>query len=144
MQIHFFFCLFLVEYVLLFLDDNVMKNVNNFQTAKIQPQVLLSIYLIFCSFQPGVVYKSVAKKKRASCSWTLTEKIISRSSHTEVLLEKADVWGFVKSHRKTSVLESFSNNFADCNPATLTKGTLIQMFPMNFAKFFITPNLRPC
>ena len=72
MQIHFFFCLFLVEYVLLFLDDNVMKNVNNFQTAKIQPQVLLSIYLIFCSFQPGVVYKSVAKKKRASCSWTLT------------------------------------------------------------------------
>ena len=26
-----------LEYVLLFLDDNVMENVNNFQIAKIQP-----------------------------------------------------------------------------------------------------------
>ena len=36
-QTHLFFCLFL-EYVLLFLDDYAMKNVNNFQIAKVQPQ----------------------------------------------------------------------------------------------------------
>ena len=36
-QTHFIFFLFL-EYILLFLDDNVMKNVNNFQIAKVQPQ----------------------------------------------------------------------------------------------------------
>ena len=34
-----------------------MKKVNNFQIAKIQP------HLIFCQFQPGVAYKSVAYRK---------------------------------------------------------------------------------
>ena len=41
-----------------------MKNVNNFQIEKVQLQGLLSIYLIFCQFQPGVAYKSVAYKKK--------------------------------------------------------------------------------
>ena len=42
-----------------------MKNVNNFQKAKVQPQgVLFSICLIFCQAQPGVAYKSVTYKKR--------------------------------------------------------------------------------
>ena len=36
-QIHLFFVHFL-EYLLLFLDDNVMKKANNFQMAKVQPQ----------------------------------------------------------------------------------------------------------
>ena len=36
-QTHLLFFLFL-EYILLFLDDNVMKNVNNFQMAEVQPQ----------------------------------------------------------------------------------------------------------
>ena len=34
---HFFFIYFL-EYLLFFLDNDVMKNVNNFQIAKVQPQ----------------------------------------------------------------------------------------------------------
>ena len=43
-----------------------MKNVNNFQIAKVHPQGAASICLIFFQFQPGVAYKSVTdKKKRA-------------------------------------------------------------------------------
>ena len=43
-----------------------MNNVNNIEIAKVQPQgvaLLLSIYLIFCKFQPVARYKSVAYKK---------------------------------------------------------------------------------
>ena len=36
----------------------LVKNVNNFQ-----PRVLLSISLIFCQFQSGIAYKSVAYKE---------------------------------------------------------------------------------
>ena len=39
-QTHCFFAYFL-EWVLLFLNDNVMKNMNNFQTAKVQAQVVV-------------------------------------------------------------------------------------------------------
>ena len=42
-----------------------MKNVNNFQIAKVQPQGGVSICLIFCQFFAGVVYKSVACKKKS-------------------------------------------------------------------------------
>ena len=38
-----------------------MKKVNNFQIAKVQPQV--SICLIFCQYQPGVAYKYFTFKK---------------------------------------------------------------------------------
>ena len=42
----------------------LMKNVDNFQIEKIHPQIVLSICLSFCQFQPGVTYKeSVAYKK---------------------------------------------------------------------------------
>ena len=35
-----------------------MKNVNNFQIAKVQPKgVLLYIASIFCQFEPGVAFK---------------------------------------------------------------------------------------
>ena len=37
-----------------------MKNVNNFQIAKVGIGVLPSICLLFCQFQPGVAYKRVA------------------------------------------------------------------------------------
>ena len=41
-----------------------MKNVNNFQTAKVQPRdPSACICSIFCQFQPGVTYESVAYKK---------------------------------------------------------------------------------
>ena len=40
-----------------------MKNVNDFQIAKVQRWVLFSICLIFCQFQPGVAYESVAYKE---------------------------------------------------------------------------------
>ena len=39
-----------------------MKNVNNFQIAKVHLRVLLSFCLIFCQFQPSVAYKSFAYK----------------------------------------------------------------------------------
>ena len=40
-----------------------MKNVNNFEIAKVESQSLHSICLIFWQFLPGVAYKSVAYKK---------------------------------------------------------------------------------
>ena len=41
-----------------------MKNVNNFQIAKVEPQgVPEHLLSFFCQFQPGVAYKSVAYKK---------------------------------------------------------------------------------
>ena len=40
-----------------------MKNVNNFQTAKVQPQGVASHLLVFCQFQLGIAYKSVPYKK---------------------------------------------------------------------------------
>ena len=41
-----------------------MTKTNNSQIVKIQSQVLLSFRFIFCQFQPGVAYKSVAYRKR--------------------------------------------------------------------------------
>ena len=64
MHLFFVHCL---EYLPLFLDDNLEEKANNYQIAKVQPQrVLLSFCVIFCQFQPGVTYKSIAYKK--SCS----------------------------------------------------------------------------
>ena len=40
-----------------------MKYVNNFQIAKVQPQGVVSICLVFYQVQPGVAYKSVSYKK---------------------------------------------------------------------------------
>ena len=40
-----------------------MKNVNDFQKARVQPHLLLSICLSFCQFQPGVAYNSFLIKK---------------------------------------------------------------------------------
>ena len=52
-----------------------MKNVNNFQTAKVQPQgVVFSICLIFCQFQPGVADTSDAYKK-SMCSFLKSKNI---------------------------------------------------------------------
>ena len=52
-----------LEDLKLFFDDKMCDEVNNFQIAKVQYQMLLSFFLIFCKFQPGVAYKSVACKK---------------------------------------------------------------------------------
>ena len=61
-QIHLFFCLFL-EYVLLFLDDLVDQENKQFSSNNTShARVLLSICLIFCQFQSGFGYKSVAYK----------------------------------------------------------------------------------
>ena len=53
-----FFCLFFRICPVL-LDIKWMINANNFRVSKV------SICLIFCQFQPGVAYKSVAYKKSA-------------------------------------------------------------------------------
>ena len=42
----------------------LMRNVNNFQIAKIHPQSVLSICLSFCQFQPGVLIKKVLLIKK--------------------------------------------------------------------------------
>ena len=45
-----------------------MKNANNFQIPKVQPQgVAQNLLNFFCQFQPGVGYKSVAYKKECIC-----------------------------------------------------------------------------
>ena len=40
-----------------------MKNVNNFQIAKVQPQGVAMNFLDFFQFQPGIAYESVLGKK---------------------------------------------------------------------------------
>ena len=63
-QTHLFFVYFL-GYHLLFLDDKVdEKKRKTFKYWKFSPTVLLNFCLIFCVFQPGVAFKSVAHKKR--------------------------------------------------------------------------------
>ena len=43
-----------------------LKKANNFQIAKVQHQeVLLSFWLIFCHFRPGVAYKGAVYKEKA-------------------------------------------------------------------------------
>ena len=61
---------------------------NNFQVAKVQSQVLLSICLIFCQFQSGDAYKSVAYKKSMKCKFEIISlyvrihiKIIPQKNH---------------------------------------------------------------
>ena len=53
-----------LEYLLLFLEDNVdKKKLIIFKSQKFSVRVLRSFCLIFCQFQPGATYKSVAYKK---------------------------------------------------------------------------------
>ena len=58
-QSHFF--LHFLEDLLIFLDNN--KKANIFKKWKFNLWVMLSFCLIFCQFQPGVAYKSVACEK---------------------------------------------------------------------------------
>ena len=46
-----------------------MRNANNFQIPKVQPQVVAyNLLNFFSQFQPGVAYKGVAYKKACMCS----------------------------------------------------------------------------
>ena len=59
-----FFVHFL-EYLLLFLYDNVHEESELFLNSKsLSLKALLSFCLIFCQFQPCVAYKSVAYRKK--------------------------------------------------------------------------------
>ena len=76
---HLLFCLFFRVCTITFGLWRGWKMWIIFKYQKFSPRVFLSICLIFCQFQPGVVYKSVAYKK-ACFSFAL---ISSReSSHT--------------------------------------------------------------
>ena len=58
-----------------------MKNVNNFQVAKVQPKDFFSICLFFfCQFHPGVAYKGVAYKKACNFQFYYYECYDSRGS----------------------------------------------------------------
>ena len=59
---------YFLECALLFLDDNVDQECEQFSSSKtsvsgLASQGLLSICLIFCQVQPGLAYKSFAYKK---------------------------------------------------------------------------------
>ena len=63
-QAHLLFCTFL-EYLLLFLDDNVGVESKQFSNSKSSASgCRLSFAWFFCQFQPDVDYKSVAYKKK--------------------------------------------------------------------------------
>ena len=53
----------------------LMKNANNSQMSKFSLRVLLSICLMFCQFQPGAVYKSIASLKQACNRHSSTTEI---------------------------------------------------------------------
>ena len=58
------FSIHLLEYFLLFLNDNVDEESEKFSNSKNSASgCLLSFGLIFCQFQPEVADKSVASKK---------------------------------------------------------------------------------
>ena len=56
-----------VVYVLLYLNGDVQEELIIFRFQKFSLRVLPSICLIFCQFQPGVVYKSVAYIYKKAC-----------------------------------------------------------------------------
>ena len=47
-----------------------MKKTNSFQIAKVQPENITWLLVVFWQFQPGVAYKSVAYKKACNCKQT--------------------------------------------------------------------------
>ena len=46
-----------------------MANINKYQIAKVQSQVLLSICLTFCQFHPDEARKSIAYKKACTAKY---------------------------------------------------------------------------
>ena len=55
---------YFLEYVLLFLDDNVDEECEKYSNRKkFSLRALISIFLFFSQFQPGVTYKRVASEK---------------------------------------------------------------------------------
>ena len=73
-----------------------MKNVNNFQVVKVQPQGVASICLIFfCQFQPDVAYENVACEKNVcippfiNLRYNLVEKY---SNRTEKKQQKTNIF----------------------------------------------------
>ena len=71
-----------------------MKNVNNFQIEKFNLRVLLSIWLIFGQFQPGVAYKAqgyilspVAFRLHAFFISNIKKCVIEMPQHLEYNLE---------------------------------------------------------
>ena len=58
-DMHIYFLI--LEYVLLFLDDNMNEEYEYYQKFNLR---VLSICFIFCQFQLGIAYKPVAYKKR--------------------------------------------------------------------------------
>ena len=56
------FFAYYLKYALIYMNDNVMKNVSNFQIPKFQPHGVAQYLPNFGEFQPGV-YEKVAFKK---------------------------------------------------------------------------------
>ena len=63
-ETHLFFCLFFRMYPAIFGWQSVYRVRKIFKKQKFSLRVLLSICIIFCRFQTGVAYKSVAYKKK--------------------------------------------------------------------------------
>ena len=55
--------LFFLKYVLLFLEDNVDEECEQFLNSKVQPQIVAWNLLNFCQYQPGIVFKRAAYRK---------------------------------------------------------------------------------
>ena len=70
----------------------------------------------------------------ASCASRQT--VTNRISHSEGLFEKAFLKWFGKFKGRQLCL--FLNKVAGCAPGLLIKKPAVQVFPVNFAKFFIT------
>ena len=60
-----------------------MKNVTGFQIEKVQ-----GICLIFCQFQPGAAYKSVAYKKKRVCAHEIYEMFVYKHTETVEYIKK--------------------------------------------------------
>ena len=110
------------------------------------PRVLLSFCVIFCQFQPGVAYESVAYKKAFNSRYlrVLTvcssEAVVLRCSVKKVFLKMSQI-----SQKNTCVGVSFLIKLfaSSLTPVTLLKRRLShRCLPVNFAKLLRTPFLQ--
>ena len=82
-QTHLFFLLIFKKMFYCFWMITLLMNVNNFQIAKVQPEGVVRICMIFWEFQLGVTYVSVAYKKPRN-----TEKRSSKIPFPKIKLKQ--------------------------------------------------------
>ena len=122
-------------YYYFWIITGMKKNVNNFQTTKVQPQGVAQHLLDFCQFQPGVSYKSVAYKKSVYILLSQTvsyRKMLERNTYMEVYGRKCI---FVIYTLIPTMNSSFVMNYQNKKQKKLKTHFPLRIFHNNAAHF---------